>query len=350
MFSIIYFIPAFIIPPLYFALKNKQYRDDIIIGIAASLTFFLLVLRSETLGNDIPAYKAIFDEIKNLDFLAAIKTNYMEPGYLILNWFIAKVTGSFRVLLIVQALLCLSADVFLVKKYSSFPAFSMLIILCIGMVDFPVDIIRQSMATAILLFSLPQIEKKRPLLFLLFVLLASSFHYTSLLFLVVFPASLIPLNRKTIIAVTVISLSLLFITPFLFHTVGEKIMALFNKSYTLQEMEMREVTFIILGIIAFILITVDFSSEIPRTESFIMWPFLLSLPLIIISFYVYIISRVAMFMFFPFVGIVLPNMLKYNRFEKMTKWFELGICMCFMAYYVFRMYGSYLVPYIPLWN
>ncbi len=350
MASTIYFIPAFIIPPLYFALKSKEHRDDVILGISAILTFFVLVLRSETLGNDVPAYKAVFESLKNLSLMDAIKSNYMEKGYLILNWVIAKTTGSFRVLLIVQALLCLSADVFLVKKYSTFPAFSMLIILCIGMVDFPVDIIRQSMATAILLFSLPQIEKKKPILFVLFILLASSFHHISLLFLLVFPASLLKINRKTIIIFTAVSLTLFFVTPFLFNTIGAKIMALFNKSYTLQEMEMREATFIILGIIAFILVTVDFSAEIPREESFTIWPFLLSLPLIIISSYVYIISRAAMFMFFPFVGIVLPNLLKYNKYEKMTKWFELGICLCFMAYYVFRMHGSYLVPYIPFWN
>ena len=350
MFSIIYFIPAFIIPPLFFALKNKEHRDEVVIGISAVLTFFVLVLRSDSMGNDVPVYKAVFESLKNLSFMDAIRSNHMEKGYLILNWVVAKVTGSFRVILIIQALLCLSADVFLVKKYSTFPAFSMLIILCIGMVDFPVDIIRQSMATAILLFSLPQIEKKKPIIFVLFVLLASSFHHISLLFLLVFPASLIKINRKTIIVFTVISLSLFFVTPFLFNTIGVKIMALFGKGYALQEMEMREVTFIILGIIAFILITVDFNAEIPREESFTIWPFLLSLPLIIISSYVYIISRVAMFMFFPFVGIVLPNLLKYNKYEKMTKWFELGICLCYMAYYVFRMHGSYLVPYIPLWS
>jgi len=350
MASIIYFIPAFIIPPLYFALKNKEHRDDIVLGVSVVLTFFLLVLRSESLGNDVPTYKAVFEELKNYGFLQAIKTNYMEPGYLILNWVVAKVTGSFRVILIIQALLCLSADFFLVRKYSTFPAFSMLIVMCIGIIDFPVDIIRQSMATAILLFSLPQIEKKKPLLFIVFVLLAASFHYTSLLFLLLFPASLLPINRKTIIAFTVISLSMFFVTPFLFNTIGAKIMTLFGKSYTLEEMEMREVTFIILGIIAFILVTVDFSAEIPREESFTIWAFLFSLPLIIISSYVYVISRVAMFMFFPFVGIVLPNLLKYNKYEKMTQWFELGICLCFMAYYVFRMHGSYLVPYIPLWK
>lgn len=351
MASIVYFIPAFVIPPLYFVFKDRKYRDEIIIGFSIILTFLILVLRSETLGNDVPVYRKVFEELKSYRLFDAIKSYSVEPGYLILNWVVAKITGSFRVLLIIQAILCLSADVFLVKKYSSFPIFSMLIIMCIGMIDFPIDIIRQAMATAILFFSLPQIEKKKPVLFVFFILLASSFHYISILFLLVFPATLLKINRKTIIVFTVISLSLFFVTPFLFNTIGKRIMTLFNKSYnTLQEMEIREASFLILGIIAFLLITVDFSVEIPRKESFTIWPFLFSLPLIIISSYVYIISRAAMFIFFPFVGVVLPNMLKYNKYEKLTKWFELGICLCFMAYYVFRMHDSYLVPYIPLWN
>lgn len=345
----VYYIPVLLIPAVILVFRKNERRNDIALYVSAVSIFLILALRSFSLGIDIHIYEYIFEISKTVS-LKDLMNGYtgMEIGYIFLNWLVSRTAGSFRVFLIVQSLVCVSSYVFLCKKYSVSPVVTLFIICCVGMIDFPIDIIRQSLATAILIFSLPQVEKKNPWLFVAFVILASLFHKIAILFLVVFPLTLIKPSRKWIIAFSAASLTLCFLTPFLFNTVGTKIMSLFGKGYAMGKPEMREMIFIIIGIIVFLLVVTDFSKEIPRKNSFGIWPFLMSLPLLIISIYVHIISRAAMFIFFPFVGTVIPNYLRFSRFEKYEKWIIYAICVCFFAYFIFRLKDTYVVPYIFL--
>lgn len=354
MTRLVFFFPIVLIPLTLLITKNSNRRDDITLLVSAFAVFVILALRSFNLGVDVPGYHAVFNEFKNISFKDFISGNYpkvsMEIGYLGLYWVAMKVFGNFRAILVIQGLLCASADVFLVKKYSTSPSMAMFILLCVGMIDFPIDIIRQSFSLAILIFSLPQIENKHPIRFILFVILASLFHRTALAFIIVFPLSLIKPSRKNLIIFSALSAVLFIATPFLFKTVGVKIMALFGRSYSMEESEMREMIFVIAALAAFLILNTDFSSIIPRKYSFVTWPFMLSLPFLIISIYVPIMTRVAMFLFFPFVSTVVPNCLEYGTIiTYKNKWATIGIYICFAAYYVFRMWGSYLVPYIPFW-
>ena len=147
MLAYMYYIPILSIPLTCLIFRNNEKKNDIALFVSATTVFLLLALRSYSLGVDIVVYKDVFEYLKTFSFGNMIKgspVKSMEPGYIWLNWIIAKTTGSFRVLLVIQSLLCVSSCVFLCRKYSVNPVISFFLLCCSGIIDFPIDIIRQS--------------------------------------------------------------------------------------------------------------------------------------------------------------------------------------------------------------
>ena len=104
-----------------------------------------------------------------------------EPGYIALIFFIKKYTSNYSVFLTVFSFLCLTLKFsFFFKYHKDFFFTLVLLFFCYYFAD--IFAVRQNLAISLTLFSTIFIIRKQPIFFFITVLLATSIHYSSMLY------------------------------------------------------------------------------------------------------------------------------------------------------------------------
>ena len=141
-------------------------------------------LRSYNVGWDTRSYTGFFSRAVNYD-LGFIFTNdvELEKGYVLLEYFTSKIsTNPTVIFLIIAIFYCFSVGRFIYRN-SKDPILSYVIFISMGFYTFSMTALRQTVAIGIILFSFEFVKKRKFIPFLLLVLLASTFHYSALVFL-----------------------------------------------------------------------------------------------------------------------------------------------------------------------
>lgn len=177
--------------------KKKHNLFSIFITILPML--LLVAFRGEYVGSDTITYKFGYDSILHLGSLKSLlNTNRMETGYLLVSYYCTRIGFSyFDFQVVITFFIYFSWSLFF-KRYSERPFVSMFFF-AITTMSGTMNVVRMQIAIAILLFSIPFIQKKQPLRFIAVILLASMFHKTSVLFSVLYPICTIKYNKKIII-------------------------------------------------------------------------------------------------------------------------------------------------------
>ena len=141
-------------------------------------------LRSYNVGWDTRSYVWFFSRAVNYD-LRFILTNdvELEKGYVLLEYFTSKISTNPTVLFTIIALFYSISVGRFIYKNSKNPILSYVIFISMGFYTFSMTALRQTIAIGIILFSFEFIKKRKFIPFLLLVLLASTFHYSALVFL-----------------------------------------------------------------------------------------------------------------------------------------------------------------------
>lgn len=341
----VYFSLALMVPVLSWAFRKKENRNDLVLLILCCVMFILLCLRNPFGFFDLPAYRDNFYETKNFSFLEMLRgTRFInthvsiheENGYLWLNWILSHMGANFNVLLCVHAAVVCTSLFFFIRKYSADPVFSIYFFLCIGGLTDHTYILRQSFAFAILLFAVPFIVERKPLRFLLLVILAASFHRTALSFILIYLLSYVKLNRKTAFIGIGTALSMIILVPLLYSTVILKLMQAFGKSgYKIAQFDFREMLIIITAMLFFVIFITDFSKDIPLSDTVMFWITVISLMFMAVSSHIYIMARVGMSMYLPFAMIMLPNFIEKNENRELMSKFKIAIYAALFAYLIF---------------
>lgn len=181
----------------------------------------LLAFRHPSMGVDLKygetsgylgTYQAIakssWDKVLHLDF-----KNY-ERGYVIFCKLISYISRDEQCLLIVCALVSIFPLSYLICKYSENCLLSFVIYLGLPVFLTNYSAMRQVIAIAITAFSYIFIRNKKPVLFILTVLLASAFHSSAILFLVAYVLYYSGLmKRYRIASILILPLVFLFRNP-----------------------------------------------------------------------------------------------------------------------------------------
>lgn len=154
--------------------NNKQYIYKLIFSF---LPLFLFgALRKDF--NDYLVYKTAFE---NLDLTRVVK--HFEIGYYIFN----KIMPTFNILIVVQSLFVCAAYGFFFYRYvpKDKTLFAFVFFFLAGQytVFFMYSALRNAMAISVLIFSIPLVERRMWKNYIVAVLLAASFHTSSLLVL-----------------------------------------------------------------------------------------------------------------------------------------------------------------------
>ena len=342
----VYFILALLVPAGFYLFRRNEKRNLIVTSTVFFLFFLLLCLRNTFGFFDLPNYYNFYSAIKSETFLSILKgTHFLKPhnfqniesGYVWLNWIMARAGFGFQGILIVQAFV-VSLSLFLfVKRYSLNPCLAVFFYLCIGGLTDHTYIVRQSFAFAILLFAIPAVVEKKPIKFLLIVILAALFHRTAISFLLIYPLSYIKVNCKTGIIAIIATLLVLLVIPILFPLVKYIFTLMQKTSYinAMGEPEFRQTILLIVAMLAFALFIKPKEKEFSHSDEVMFWLVIISLLFMNLSVYLPILSRVGMSMYFPFSMILVPNAIEMNEDKALTKKVKIALAVCLFLYLIY---------------
>lgn len=182
--------------------KDKTYSSERpSMKLFWTLLFVLLILRHESVGRDIPTYKAIFQYISRSDWNTAVFRS-SEIGNNFLNKIISVFTTDFRLVIVASALL----ECFFISKayirYSDDTALTVSLFIIMSNFVLLFSGIRQSIAISLGFLAFEQVRKKRFVRFFAVVVFAMMFHTSAFMLLFMYPLYHMRLRKKSLFWIT----------------------------------------------------------------------------------------------------------------------------------------------------
>ncbi|WP_314875128.1 EpsG family protein, partial [Actinomyces oris] len=188
---------ALLLPAALLGLRgNASRRGSRVILVVAFVAFVAFSsMRAVSVGNDTIEYHRVFEEIKATTSLEeAFTVSRFEYGYVLLNYLVSRITDSFNILLLIISVFVYGSAVLFIKRYAA--NYSLAVLLAFGIsafYDFTL-FTRQSVAVAIFLLAVPALMERKLLRYALLIALASQFHLSALLLLVIYLVSAMRLS------------------------------------------------------------------------------------------------------------------------------------------------------------
>lgn len=201
--------------------SKTQKTSKFIFGLAIIIPVIIAGYRFGV-GTDYFSYEKIYYNLTNnyLNVFELISNYRYEPGWILLNVFVKYVFNDVKYVFIVSALLTWSIffkAIYNQRNYIS-TSIAVLILLC-TLFNISLNTVRQTLALSIIFLSITPLLNRSLFRFIIYVLLASCFHYTSLIFLPVYwivnsKGQKIGLLKKSV-APLIFVLFIVFIDPIL---------------------------------------------------------------------------------------------------------------------------------------
>ena len=152
--------------------------------LAFAILFLLSALRSEILGTDLERYVVRYYYYGNLEFSSFDFSVLSEFGFAIYCKIIYLLSsGNFRIFMIITSFFSLIGVYNFIRDNSNNYYLSILSYFCFGFYFFTFSGLKQSLAISLVMFSFSFVKKNNIKMFLIIVLLASTFHLSALIVL-----------------------------------------------------------------------------------------------------------------------------------------------------------------------
>lgn len=207
---LVYWFNILSIPIWYSLIINSKLKKTKQTNLLLVIIFFqwliIASLRHLNVGWDTPTYADYFESISSYGVSLSFIAFRLEPFYILLNYAVGFLSKSPHFLYFVVAFLIYSLILRRMPRYSFIPWLSCFLFIAFGFYNFSINILRQSISIAIIIFSLKYIVDRKSLAFLICVLIATLFHYTSIVFIITYPLFNLPINLKSYIIIIIASL------------------------------------------------------------------------------------------------------------------------------------------------
>lgn len=214
-------ISTLILSFFYIKSDNKK----IWVGLIILMLVLISGLRVDsTLYSDEWNYRYAFESYGKMSFNALDLNLLKEPGFTLLNYFIAQLTHNSQFLILICAFITNLSIIVFLFRYSNNFLFSLFLYITGGTFFSSMNIMRQYLAIAIILFGFQYILNKDLKKFMIFVLIAFLFHKSAIIalfFYFLINSSLI--NKHKIIS--------FFIIIFIFFNFNNFLSLLSNSGY-----------------------------------------------------------------------------------------------------------------------
>ena len=189
-------------------------RKKLYLVLIFSAIFLLAACRSVTVGVDTAMHCKAYRTISLLSYsgMDAI-TDRFEIGFVLLCKMLSLLNSSYQLLIVVSsAIICLCAAYF-IYSLADEPVLPTVLYLCLLFPNY-LNIMREAIAVAIGMLAIVALTRQKNIPFILLVLLASLFHRSAIVLLLLLPLQVVDINWK--------SLSVLLITGLLLFLFAEK--------------------------------------------------------------------------------------------------------------------------------
>ena len=153
-------------------------------------------LRSINVGTDTSAYHDIFNSIAKIDTLQGLFDRREELGYVLLNKLLSALGGDAQMLIFVCSMFIAGGFILFIAKISDHVIFSVFLLFTLMMYLSSFNIVRQFMATVIILNGFSYLKEKKLVKYGLVCVVAWLFHSTSIIWIVLGIVPLIKWNAN----------------------------------------------------------------------------------------------------------------------------------------------------------
>ena len=348
----IYYLVAAASPLLFWGIyelgKEKQNNQKaykkwmVFLGILPMVLMF--VLRYRTIGADTPGYVKFFQtEIRQISFWDLFNADLfrVETGYRIYVKLISYLTSSYTIYFLINAIVIFGTLYRFSFKFTENPFIFFFLFITLGTYQFIETGLRQGLAMTICIWALSFVKDRKPLKFILTVVLAYYFHKSAVIFLMIYPLSLI--KRREIMIFIYAILTAIF-------TVGFAAFQSFFNELLGYEYSVEGTGN---GLIFLILVTVTFLYSLIVTQRKDATketnPLVVHMAFITVLFWVLrLISRTAeriSYYFIPGLYLYFAQTTKYNddKIAVALRWLLIVVCF---ALFVYRNVGA---TYLFFW-
>ncbi len=169
----------------FFSNLNKDKRQKICFYFMCGLAMFLVMgLRHYSLGSTdtLNYYNAMKRAIASETWAEFYNADYFEIGAQVLIFSLSRVFNDPQWLLVITSLFFIVSILYFVERNSDNIPLSITAYIALGLMQFHLQGMRQSIAMSICIFAYEQAKKKHLFRFILLVLLATAFHQTAIVF------------------------------------------------------------------------------------------------------------------------------------------------------------------------
>lgn len=179
---------------------DLNHRYKILFILIAAFMFLVVGLRADVVGIDTLNYKNTFYMLgrKDFSFLNSYEW-YQESGYAFVIILFNKLGISWQVYAVFMAALFIIPIMVLIFNNSGNCFFALAIFIMCGLWTYPMSTMRQAAAIGLTVIAFMLEDKKRNLLCLLFICIASLFHISALLALVYFVARKVSVTKQRLL-------------------------------------------------------------------------------------------------------------------------------------------------------
>lgn len=168
----------------------------LILGSFFLLFFVILACRGIEIGVDLNNYQEMFEATASSDFFASLDNYGVEVGYHTLQYLVGLLTDDFRWMLVIVALFSTVPLWILYQKESEYPYLTMILFVTVAPFAMFFSGLRQTCAMAFVVPIYYLIKNKKPVWFVIVVLIASLFHKSAIVMLAMYPLYHIKFGRN----------------------------------------------------------------------------------------------------------------------------------------------------------
>lgn len=330
-------------------IKNKNIRRKFFLYGAFIDLFLFLSLRALTVGIDMPIYLQIYDDCNLYGWNVIYNLRY-EVGFITYTKLIANIINSEQIYVCITAFLALIGPFYIIKKYSKNYFLSVFLFITFQFFTYDFYLLRQVIAISIVLLSIKFVEERKLFKFIFMVLLATIFHTTTCLFLIVYWIYKIRVNNRKLLWLTGIAIAIMILGNTVINMVFQYFYKYAYYSQLTNEGGGYFYLFVLICIFVFTTLIRDVYFNSEKTNS--LWYNILIFAILVQLFATIqsIFNRVTIYYSISII-IVLPNVIRCLRKSNLRLIVSILIYIFLTFYYVIETQNSIIyMDYSFFWQ
>ena len=318
----------------------------------------ILVLRHETIGRDLDAYKIIFTTNRQFSY-KAYPIFSEEWLFKWTNIFIGQITKDYQIYLTIIAVITILPIAYTYCQQKNHGYVQMIIFVNMSTFIMIFSGLRQSLAIALGMIAYHFVKKKKLIWFLVFAYLALAMHHSGFMVFLMYPMYHARLRKQHLIFVVPI-IALIFIFKARIFTFLNEILSESSDNYGSEINATGSYMSLVLFAIITIFIYVVSSDEKMDKEAFGLRNFLVLTVVLQIFASLHPLSMRLNYYYIIFVPMAVGRCLNFKKtkYKEIADFGEIVLCVFFTIYFIWNTYNSFksgvsaldTVPYKFFWE